>query len=82
MYIYICTTTIRSQPTVFQTAFYDKKLRMTMIPQVVLNKCETWTLILNDEVKFGIFENKVLRTICGRIQEKETKRRTYIPDEI
>jgi hypothetical protein len=32
---------------------------------VVLYGCETWSLILREEHRLRVFENRVLRGICG-----------------
>ena len=37
----------------------------TIIFPVVLYGCETWSLILREERKMGVFENMVLRRIFG-----------------
>jgi hypothetical protein len=36
-----------------------------IILPVVLYGCETWSLTLREEHKLGVFENRVLRRICG-----------------
>lgn len=45
------------------------KLYKTIIQPIVLYGSETWTLTKNQEKKIIIFENKVLRTIYGPINE-------------
>jgi hypothetical protein len=37
----------------------------TIILHVVLYGCETWSLILREEHRLGVFENRVLRRIFG-----------------
>jgi hypothetical protein len=37
----------------------------TIILPVVLYGCETWSLILSEEHRLGVFENRVLRRISG-----------------
>ena len=37
----------------------------TIILPVVLYGCETWSLTMREERRLGMFENKVLRRICG-----------------
>jgi hypothetical protein len=32
---------------------------------LVLYGCETWSLTLREEHRLGVFENRVLRRICG-----------------
>ena len=41
------------------------KIYKTMILPVVLYGCETWSLILRDERRLRMFENRVLRRIFG-----------------
>jgi hypothetical protein len=40
---------------------------------VVLYGCETWSLILREERRVGVFENRVLRKIFGPKRDKETR---------
>jgi hypothetical protein len=40
------------------------KLEYTILP-VVLYWCETWSLILREEHRLRVFENRVLRKIFG-----------------
>ena len=42
------------------------KIYRTIILPVVLYGCETWSLTLGEERRLRVFENKVLRRICGR----------------
>jgi hypothetical protein len=49
------------------------KLYETVILPFVLYGCETWSLVLREEHKLRVFENRVLRRIFGpkrRIVEK------------
>jgi hypothetical protein len=39
------------------------KTHRTVILPVVLYGCETWRLILREEIRFRVFENRVLRRI-------------------
>jgi hypothetical protein len=41
------------------------KIYRTIILQVVLYGCETWSLTLREEFRVRVFENKVLRRIFG-----------------
>jgi hypothetical protein len=41
------------------------KIYETIILPVVLYECETWSLILREEGRLRVFENRVLRTIFG-----------------
>jgi hypothetical protein len=41
------------------------KIYRTIILPVVLYGCETWSLTLREERKLRVFENRVLRRVCG-----------------
>ena len=41
------------------------KIQRSMILPVVLYGCETWSLILRDERRLGVFQNTVLRRTFG-----------------
>ena len=41
------------------------KIYRTIILSVVLNGCETWSLILREESRLRVFENMVLKRIFG-----------------
>ena len=41
------------------------KIHRTIILSVVLYRCETWSLILREERRLKVFENRVLRRIFG-----------------
>jgi hypothetical protein len=41
------------------------KIYRTVILPVVLYGCETWSPILREERRLRVFENRVLRSICG-----------------
>jgi hypothetical protein len=41
------------------------KERTTMLLRIVLYGCETWSLTLREERRLKVFENRVLRRICG-----------------
>jgi len=47
------------------------KIYRTVILPVVLYGCETWSLILREEHRLRVFENRVLRGIYG--PKRETK---------
>lgn len=49
----------------------NTKLRLykTLIRPIVMYACETWSLTLRQESLLSCFERKVLRSICGPIQE-------------
>jgi hypothetical protein len=48
------------------------KIYKTIILPVVLYGCETWSLILREEHKLRVFENRVLRGIFGRTRDEVT----------
>jgi hypothetical protein len=41
------------------------KIYKTIILPVVLHGCETWSLLLREEHRLRVFENRVLRRIFG-----------------
>jgi len=43
-----------------------------MISPVVLYRCETWSLILREELTLRVFENRVLRRIVGHMRHEVT----------
>jgi hypothetical protein len=45
----------------------------TIILPVVLYECETWVLMLREEHKLRVIENRVLRRICGPKRDEMTK---------
>ena len=52
---------------VFQFAMQILKIKIyrTVILPVILYGCETWSLTSREEPRLGVFENRVLRRICG-----------------
>jgi len=48
------------------------KIYRTIILTIVLYGCETWSLILREEHRLRVFENKVLRRIFGPLRDKVT----------
>jgi hypothetical protein len=46
------------------------KIYKTIILPVVLYGCETWSLTLREEQRLRVFENWVLRRICGLKRDK------------
>jgi hypothetical protein len=48
---------------------FSKTYKIT-IPSVVLYKCETWSLTLNEEFRLRVFENRVRRRIFGPKREE------------
>jgi hypothetical protein len=49
------------------------KVYRTIILPVVLYGCETWPLTLREEHRLRVFENSVLRKICGPKREEVVK---------
>jgi hypothetical protein len=50
-----------------------------MILPVVLYRCETWSLILTEELTLRVFENRVLRRIFEPMRDEVTgSRENYI----
>jgi hypothetical protein len=48
------------------------KINRTIILPVVLYGCETWSLILSEERRLTVFENRVLRRVFGPRRDKVT----------
>jgi hypothetical protein len=46
------------------------RIYKVIILSVVLNGCKTWSLTLREEHRLRVFENRVLRRICGPMREK------------
>ena len=44
----------------------------TIILPVVLHGCETWSLILREECRLSVFENRVLRRTFGPKKDEVT----------
>ena len=59
-----------------QSRTADKNLKIkiyrTIILPVVLYGCETWSLILREERRLRMFENRVLRTVFGPKRDEVT----------
>jgi hypothetical protein len=54
-------------------------IRRSIILPVVLYGCETWSLTLKEERRLRVFENRVLRRLCGPKRDKVTgNRENYI----
>jgi hypothetical protein len=63
-----------SEPSVFSSAVKNLKIRiykMIILP-VVLYGCETWSLILREEHRLRVFENRVPRRIFGPKRDEVT----------
>jgi len=50
----------------------DTETYRTVIPSVVLYGCETWSLVLRQELKLRMFENRVLRKVFGPKKKEVT----------
>ena len=48
------------------------KVYITLIYSVVLNGCETWSLILTEERSLRMFQNRLLRRIFGLKRDEVT----------
>jgi len=48
------------------------KIYRTIILPVVLYGCETWSLILREECRLRVFENRVLRRVFGHKRNEVT----------
>ena len=59
---------------VFQITIKNLKFKIyrTIILPVVLYECETWSLTLREERRLMVFENRVLRRICGPRRDELT----------
>jgi hypothetical protein len=56
------------------------QLYKTLNKPIIMYGLECWTLCQSDEQKLDVFERKVLRRICGLIQESDTWRSRYISE--
>ena len=61
----------------------SKNLKMcrTIILPVVLYGCETWSLILREECRLRVFENRVLRRVFGPMRDEVTGERRKLHNE-
>jgi hypothetical protein len=58
------------------------KISKIVILTVVLYGCETWSLILREEHRLRVFENRVLRRIFGPKREEDGSWRKLRKDEL
>ena len=56
---------------VFQFAIQNSKDRTIILP-IVLYGCETWSLILREERRLRVFENRLLRRVFGPKRDEVT----------
>jgi hypothetical protein len=47
------------------------KMYKTLILPIVLYGCETWSLTVREDHRLRVFENRVLRRICGPKREED-----------
>ena len=59
----------RTFKSIFKIYIYNN-LSLNFLPLLFLYVCETWSVILHEEHKAGVFENRMLRNIfgCKRVQ--------------
>jgi hypothetical protein len=57
------------------------RIYKTIILPVVLYGCETWSLILREEHRLRVFENRVLRRIFGPKRDQVTGERRKLHNE-
>jgi hypothetical protein len=73
-------------PKSFVLPFHIKNLKIkiyrTVILQVVLYGCETWSLTLREEHRLRVFENRVLRKVFGPKREEDGPCRKLHNDEL
>jgi hypothetical protein len=58
------------------------KTYKTVISPFVLYGCETWSLVLREEHRLRVIENKVLRRIFGPKREEDGSQRKLRNDEL
>jgi hypothetical protein len=56
----------------YQWVLHKKFLRSVFIDTGVLYGCETWSLILGEERRLSVFENRVLKRIFGPKRDEVT----------
>jgi hypothetical protein len=68
----------------FASHIKDLKIKIykTVILPVVMYGCETWFLILGEEQRLRVFENRVLRKIFGPKREEDRSLRKLHNDEL
>ena len=58
------------------------KIYKSLIRPVVTYGCEAWTLTNRDEQHLRIFERKMLRKICGPVQDRDGSWRIRMDHEL
>ena len=75
-----------AESSVIQVAVQNLKIKIrvyrTIILPVVLYGCETWSLTLREEGRLRVFENRVLRRICGPKRDEVTEERRKLHNEV
>jgi len=63
-----------AESSVIQVAVQKLKIKIyrTIILPAVLYGCETWSLILREESRLRVFENRVLRRVFGSKSDEVT----------
>ena len=61
--------------------FLSKNLKIKIYRTLILYGCETWSLILKEEMKLRVFENMVLRGIFGPRRDEVTGERRRMHNE-
>jgi hypothetical protein len=73
------------QPKILYSVSHKKpkiEIYKTVILPITLYGCETWSLILREEQRLRVFENRVLRRIFGPKREEDGSRRKLHNDEL
>jgi hypothetical protein len=61
---------LKAYLTIIFSVFVHMYLK-TIILSVVLYGCQTWSVILKEELRLRVFENRVLRRIFGKLHNEE-----------
>ena len=63
-----------TESSVFQFAIKKLKIKIyrIIILPIVLYRCETWSLMLREERRLRVFENRVLRRVFGPKRDEVT----------
>jgi hypothetical protein len=71
------------EPSVFSSFVEKRKIRIykTIIFPVILYGCETWSLIIKEEHRLRVFENRMLRRIFGPRRDDVTGGRRKLHNE-
>jgi len=58
------------------------KIYRSITLPVVLYGCETWSLTLREERRLRVFENRVLRRVCGPKRDEVTEEWRKLHEEL